>query len=250
MRPAMTVQNDPNPAPGFSRAEEGEPAATPDQAKIERKLAAILVADVVGFSRLANVDKEPTPERLRALRRDLFDPTVSSHGGRVVKSTGDGAIVEFRSAVEAVRWANEFQNAMTGCNVGVPEDKHIVFRIGIHVGDVVEEADGDLMGDGVNIAARLEGLARHGGICLSVDAYRQVDRNVKEQFQDLGEIPLKNIPRPMQVYAWGSGPGGPAPPPNPLRAKPRSRSQPPTSRSRSPSISSAATTRWRRSTRR
>ena len=206
----MSVGNEPNPPP--------EPAPQ-EPAEIERKLTAILVADVVGFSTLAHVDEEPTVKRLRALRSDLIVPTVARHYGRVVKSTGDGAIVEFRSAVEAVRCAIELQNAMPGRNLGVPEDKHIVFRIGIHVGDVVEEADGDLMGDGVNIAARLEGVARHGGICLSVDAYRQVDRNVKEQFQNLGEIPLKNIPRPMRVYAWGSGPGGPAPPPKPAQGE-------------------------------
>jgi hypothetical protein len=124
-----------------------------------RKLAAILAADVVGFSRLTGADEDRTLARLRALRSDLIDPTISVHKGRVVKRTGDGAIVEFRSVVDAVRCAVEIQHAMADRNAGVPEDRRIVFRIGVHLGDVVEESDGDLMGDGVNIAARLEGVA-------------------------------------------------------------------------------------------
>src|SRR6202161_4700043 len=124
-----------------------------------RKLAAILAADVVGFSRLAGADEDRTLARLRALRSDLIDPTIAVNRGRVVKRTGDGAIVEFRSVVDAVRCATEIQSAMIERNSGLHDDQRIVFRIGIHVGDVVEEADGDLMGDGVNIAARLEGIA-------------------------------------------------------------------------------------------
>ena len=124
------------------------------------KLAAILAADVVGFSRLTGVDEDRTLARLRALRSDLVDPTIAVHNGRVVKRTGDGAIVEFRSVVDAVRCAIEIQHAMVERNAGVPEERRIEFRIGVHLGDVVEEADGDLMGDGVNIAARLEGVAR------------------------------------------------------------------------------------------
>lgn len=139
-----------------------------------RKLAAILAADVVGFSWLAGADEDRTLARLRALRSDLIDPTIAVHKGRVVKRTGDGAIVEFRSVVDAVRCALEVQNAMVERNSGVPEDRRIEFRIGVHLGDVVEEDDGDLMGDGVNIAARLEGIAKPGTICLSEDAYRQV----------------------------------------------------------------------------
>src|ERR1700746_4079580 len=138
-----------------------------------RKLVAILAADVVGYSRLAGSDEDRTLARLRALRSDLIDPTMAVHNGRVVKRTGDGAIVEFRSVVDAVNCAIEIHNAMAERNAGVPEDRQIVFRIGVHIGDVVEEADGDLMGDGVNIAARLEGIANPGAICLS-DAYRQV----------------------------------------------------------------------------
>ena len=141
-----------------------------------RKLAAILVSDVVGYSRLAGSDEDRTLARLRALRSDLLDPLIAVHSGRVVKRTGDGAIVEFRSVVDAVCCAIEVQNGMVERNGGLPPERRIEFRIGIHLGDVVEEGDGDLMGDGVNIAARLEGIAEPGGICLSEDAYRQVDR--------------------------------------------------------------------------
>src|ERR1700740_2718590 len=139
-----------------------------------RKLAAILAADVVGYSRLAGADEDRTLARLRALRSDMIDPTIAVHKGRIVKRTGDGAIVEFRRVVDAVRRAIEVQNAMVERNAGVPAERQIVIRIGIHLGDVVEESDGDLMGDGVNIAARLEGVAKPGTIYLSEDAYRQV----------------------------------------------------------------------------
>src|SRR5271169_1018004 len=127
-----------------------------------RKLAAILCSDVVGYSRLAGADEERILARLRALRSDLIDPTIALHHGRVVKRTGDGLIVEFRSVVDAVRCAVEVQSAMVERNAGVAPDKRIEFRVGVHLGDVVEEADGDLMGDGVNIAARLESLAEPG----------------------------------------------------------------------------------------
>ena len=133
----------------------------------KRKLAAILAADVVGFSRLAGSDEERTLARLRALRSDLFDPTIALHHGRVVKRTGDGVLIEFRSVVDAVRCAIEIQNGMVERNAGLPPDRRIEFRVGIHLGGVVEESDGDLMGDGVNIAAHLEGIAEPGGICLS-----------------------------------------------------------------------------------
>ena len=139
-----------------------------------RKIAAILVSDVVGYSRLAGADEDRTLSRLRGLRSDLIDPAIAAHRGRVVKRTGDGSIIEFRSVVDAVRCAVEVQHAMIERNAGVTPDKRIEFRIGIHLGDVVEESDGDLMGDGVNIAARLEGIAKPGAICLSEDAYRQV----------------------------------------------------------------------------
>jgi TolB-like protein/class 3 adenylate cyclase len=170
-----------------------------------RKLAAVLAADVVGYSRLAGSDEERTLARLRALRSDLIDPTIAVHHGRVVKRTGDGSIAEFRSVVDAVRCAIEVQNGMVERNAGLPPERRIEFRVGIHLGDVVEESDGDLMGDRVNIAARLEGIADPGGICLSEDAYRQVRDRVKEAFVDLGEIELKNIARPVRAYALRSG---------------------------------------------
>jgi adenylate cyclase len=166
-----------------------------------RKLAAILAADVVGYSRLAGSDEERTLARLRALRSDLIDPTIAVHHGRVVKRTGDGSIIEFRSVVDAVRCAIEVQNGMVERNAGLPPERRIQFRIGIHLGDVLEESDGDLMGDGVNIAARLEGIADPGGICLSEDACRQVRGKVPIDFIDMGEQHLKNIFRPIRTYA-------------------------------------------------
>ncbi len=166
-----------------------------------RKLAAILCADVVGYSRLAGIDEDRILARLRALRSDLIDPTIAVHNGRVVKRTGDGALVEFRSVVDAVRFAIEVQNAMVERNAGVSEDRRIEFRIGIHLGDVVEESDGDLMGDGVNIAARLEGVAEPGAICLSEDAYRQVRARLDLAVSDLGQTRLKNIAEPVRIYS-------------------------------------------------
>src|SRR5574337_342953 len=165
-----------------------------------RKLAAILAADVVGYSRLAGADEEGTLARLRGLRSDLIDPAIAAHHGRIVKRTGDGSIIEFRSAVDAVRCAIEVQTGLIERNAGVPEDRRIQYRVGIHVGDVVEESDGDLMGDGVNIAARLEGICEPGGICLSEDAYRQVRDRIKEDIVELGERRLKNIAHPFRIY--------------------------------------------------
>ncbi|WP_064685700.1 adenylate/guanylate cyclase domain-containing protein [Rhizobium bangladeshense] len=170
-----------------------------------RKLAAILAADVVGYSRLAGADEERILARLRALRSDLIDPTIAVHHGRVVKRTGDGALVEFRSVVDAVRCAIEVQNGMVERNDGVPQDRRIEFRIGIHLGDVVEESDGDLMGDGVNIASRLEGVAAAGAICLSEDAYRQVKARLDLSVSDLGDTQLKNIAEPIRVYSLQVG---------------------------------------------
>ena len=151
----------------------------------KRKLAAILAADVVGFSRLTGADEDRTLARMRALRSDLIDPTIAVHKGRVVKRTGDGALVEFRSVVDAVRCAVEIQAGMVERNAGVLPERRIEFRIGVHLGDVVEENDGDLMGNGVNIAARLEGMAEPGGICLSEDAYRQVRAHLDLEMNDL-----------------------------------------------------------------
>ncbi|TWB87581.1 TolB-like protein [Bradyrhizobium macuxiense] len=170
-----------------------------------RKLAAIMVTDVVGFSRLTGADEDRTLARLRAVRSDLIDPTIAVYKGRVVKRTGDGAIVEFRSVVDAVRCAIEIQNSMIERNAGVPPERRIEFRIGIHLGDVVEESDGDLMGDGVNIAARLEGVAQPGAICLSEDAYRQVKSRLDLAISDLGETRLKNIAEPIRVYSLQFG---------------------------------------------
>jgi TolB-like protein/class 3 adenylate cyclase len=187
-----------------------------------RKLAAILVSDVAGYSRLAGADEDRTLARLRTLRSDLIDPILSVHHGRVVKRTGDGSIIEFRSVVDAVRCAVEVQTAMIERNVDVPPEKRIEFRIGVHLGDVVEESDGDLMGDGVNIAARLEGIAKPGAICLSEDAYRQVKGRLDLKVSDLGLTQLKNIAEPVRVYslevggqahakvATPSGPAGPS----------------------------------------
>jgi adenylate cyclase len=170
-----------------------------------RKLAAILASDVVGYSRLAGTDEDRTLARLRALRSDLIDPIVAVHNGRMVKRTGDGAIIEFRSVVDAVRCAIEVQNGMVERNAGLPPERLIEFRIGIHLGDVVEESDGDLMGDGVNIAARLEGIAKPGTICLSEDAYRQVKSRLDLAVSDLGPIELKNIAEPVRVFSLAVG---------------------------------------------
>src|SRR6202050_3734340 len=166
-----------------------------------RKIAAILVADVVGYSRLAGADEEGTLARLRALRGDLIDPAIAAHRGRIVKRTGDGSLIEFRSVVDAVRCATELQSDLIEHNVDVPTGHRIEFRIGVHLGDVVEEADGDLMGDGVNIAARLEGVAEPGAICLSEEGYRQGKGRLDLAVRDLGPTQLKNIAEPIRVYS-------------------------------------------------
>jgi TolB-like protein/class 3 adenylate cyclase len=166
-----------------------------------RKLAAILAADVAGFSRLTATDEERTVARLRGLRTDLIDPAISVHHGHVVKRTGDGILIEFRSVVDAVRCSIEVQNGMVERNAGLPPERQILLRVGIHLGDVIEEEDGDLMGDGVNIAARLEGICEPGGVCLSNAAYEQVRDKVTADFTELGERELKNIARPVRAYA-------------------------------------------------
>ena len=166
-----------------------------------RKLAAILAADVVGYSRLVGVDEDGTVARIRALRSELIDPAIASNRGRIVKTTGDGMLIEFASVVDAVRCAIEVQKSMAQRNAKLGEDRRIDFRVGIHLGDVIVQADGDLMGDGVNIAARLEGIAKPGAICLSEDAYRQVRDKIAAEFTDLGDKELKNIARPMRAYA-------------------------------------------------
>jgi TolB-like protein/class 3 adenylate cyclase len=184
----------------------------------QRKIAAILVADVVGYGRLAGADEEGTLARLRALRSDLIDPAIAAHHGRIVKRTGDGSLIEFRSVVDAVRCAIEVQTGMIERNAGLPPERRIEFRVGVHLGDVVEEADGDLMGDGVNIAARLEGIAKPGAICLSEQAYWQVKGRLDLSVTDLGPTQLKNIAEPIRVYSLDVNP--------PTLAKPASPSAP------------------------
>jgi TolB-like protein/class 3 adenylate cyclase len=169
------------------------------EARVERRLAAILAADVAGYSRLMGVDEEGTLAALKAYRREVIDPKIAEHRGRIVKTTGDGALIEFASAVDAVRCAIEIQRAMAERNVAIPEDHRIEFRIGINVGDVIID-DGDIYGDGVNIAARVETLANPGGICLSDNAYQQIKGKLALDVNDMGEQPLKNIAQPVRVY--------------------------------------------------
>src|SRR5881392_1504811 len=166
---------------------------------VERRLAAILAADVAGSCRLIGIDEEGTLAQLKALRKTLFDPKITDHRGRIVKNTGDGALVEFASVVDAVRCADEIQRSVAEQNTDVPQDKRIEFRIGIHVGDIII-ADDDIFGDGVNIAVRLEGIAEPGGICISDDAHRQVRGKVESTLEDMGAQTLKNIAEPMRVW--------------------------------------------------
>ena len=167
--------------------------------RVERKLAAILAADVAGYSRLMGADEEGTHERLKALGRELLDPKIAAHHGRIVKTTGDGMLVEFASVVDAVRCAVEIQQAMPERNTGVGEDSRIELRIGINLGDVIVEPD-DLYGDGVNIAARIEALADAGGVFVSNTVHDQVRDRLPFVFEDLGEQQVKNIARPVRVY--------------------------------------------------
>src|SRR3984893_2757004 len=169
------------------------------EARVERRLAAILAADVAGYSRLMGVDEEGTLAALKRHRSELIDPKIAEHRGRTVKTTGDGALVEFASAVDAVRCATEIQRAVAGRNADVPEDRRIEFRIGINVGDIIFD-EGDIYGDGVNIAARVQTLAKAGAICLSDNAYQQVKGKLALDVSDMGEQQLKNIARPVRVY--------------------------------------------------
>jgi adenylate cyclase len=167
--------------------------------RLQRRLAAILSADVVGYSRLMGLDEAGTLSRLNALRRKLIDPTIAAHAGRIVKLMGDGALVEFASAVDAVTCAIEIQRQLREHDAGSPEVNPIQFRIGINVGDIIIEGE-DILGDGVNVAARIEGIAEPGGISISEDAWRQVQGKVAANFVDAGEQSLKNIARPVRVY--------------------------------------------------
>jgi len=178
---------------------------------VERRLAAILAADVAGSCRLMGIDEEGTLARLKALRRTIFDPKIAQHHGRVVKNTGDGAIAEFASVVDAVRCADEIQRGMAEQTIDVPQDKRIELRIGIHVGDIIIE-ENDIFGDGVNIAVRLEGIAEPGGISISDDARRQIRGKVDVTFEDLGSQSLKNIAEPMRVWRVPYGRAVPAVP--------------------------------------
>jgi adenylate cyclase len=170
--------------------------------RVERRLAAILAADIAGYSRLMGADEEGTLARLKAHRRELIDAKVSEHKGRIVKTTGDGILIEFPSVVEAVSCAVAVQRGMADRNAAAPEEDRITFRVGVNLGDIIVE-DGDIHGDGVNIAARLEGIAEPGDICISEDAFRQVRGKVDAEFADLGEQSLKNIARPLRVYCLG-----------------------------------------------
>jgi len=164
-----------------------------------RRLAAILVADVAGYSRLMGADEEGTLERLKALRRELLDPKIAEHKGRIVKTTGDGLLVEFASVVDAVRCAVAVQQAMPERNTGLGAESRIELRIGINLGDVIIEGD-DLYGDGVNIAARMEALADAGGVLVSNTVHDHVRDRLPFVFEDLGEQQVKNIARPVRVY--------------------------------------------------
>jgi adenylate cyclase len=166
---------------------------------VKRRLAAILAADVAGSCRLIGFDEEGTLAQLKALRKTLFDPKIAEHHGRIVKNTGDGALVEFGSVVDALRCAVEIQRCMAEQNIDVPQVKRIEFRIGIHVGDIVIE-ENDIFGDGVNVAARLEGIAEPGGVCISDDAQRQIRGKVDITFDDMGPQSLKNIAEPMRTW--------------------------------------------------
>ena len=166
--------------------------------RLERRLTAIFAGDIAGYSRLMGADEEGTLARLNALRREFLDPKIAEHRGRTVKRTGDGILIEFASAVDAVRCAVEMQRGMSERNAAVSFDTRIELRIGIHVGDIIIE-EGDIFGDGVNIAARLEGIAQPGGVCISEDAYRQVRDKIDMTFEDGGEQELKNIARSVRV---------------------------------------------------
>jgi class 3 adenylate cyclase len=166
---------------------------------VERRLAAILAADVVGYSRLMAADEAGTYARLKALRKEVVEPKIAEHRGRVVKLTGDGALVEFPSVVDAVACAVEVQRSMAEHNAEVAPENQITFRVGVNLGDVIFD-DHDIYGDGVNVAARLEGLAEPGGVCISAKVHEEVKNKLGFGYQDLGPQPVKNIPEPIRAY--------------------------------------------------
>src|SRR5246127_3518191 len=171
--------------------------------KVERRLAAILAADVVGYSRLVGEDEEGTLERLKVLRRTVADPKIKEHRGRVVRTMGDGLLVEFASVVDAVRCAVDVQREMALRNADLPADRRIEFRIGINLGDIIKDGR-DIFGDGVNVAARLEALATPGGICVSRVVRDQVRDKLAVSFEDMGEQQFKNIARPVRAYVMST----------------------------------------------
>jgi adenylate cyclase len=180
--------------------------------RVERRLAAILAADVAGYSRLMGVDEEGVLARLKAVRKSLVDPTIAAHRGRIVKTTGDGMLVEFASAVDAARCAIDVQRGLAEQNATLPEVSRLEYRIGIHVGDIIVD-ENDIFGDGVNIAARLEGVAEPGGVCISDDAQRQIRGKVDTAFEDMGPQNLKNIAEPMRAWRLRMNASGSAPAP-------------------------------------
>src|SRR6516165_7006768 len=188
-------------------------------ARVDRRLAAILAVDVVGYSRLMGADEEGTLAALKTLRRELADPKIKEHRGRIVKTTGDGLLIEFASVVDAVRCAVEVQREMAERNADMPPDRRIEFRMGINLGDIIKEGR-DIYGDGVNVAARLEALAEPGGICASRVVRDQVRDKLAFAFEDLGEQHVKNIARPVRVYRIPIAENAPAKAPLPLPDKP------------------------------
>src|SRR5712671_2334688 len=189
------------------------------QERVQRRLAAILAADVAGYSRLMGADEEGTLAALKELRREFADPKIKEHRGRIVKTTGDGLLVEFASVVDAMRCAVEVQHEMTERNAGVPEERRIQFRIGINLGDIIKDGR-DIYGDGVNVAARLEALAEPGGICVNRVVRDQVRDKLDVAFEDLGEQQVKNIARPVHIYRIRVAQRAPAKAALPLPDKP------------------------------
>ncbi len=192
---------------------------TRERERVERRLAAVLAADVAGYSRLMGEDEEGTHAALSALRREVTDPQVIEHRGRIVKSTGDGFLVEFASVVDALRCAVELQRELTSRNAGIPKERRIEFRIGINLGDIIID-EHDIYGDGVNVAARLEALAEPGRICVSRVVRDQVRDKLDCAFEDMGEQQVKNIARPVHVYRIAIAELAPANAPLPLPDKP------------------------------
>src|SRR3954452_13114834 len=178
----------------------GGAAVRPRTQHAQRRLAAILAADVAGYSRLMGADEDRTLARLKAHRRELFGPLISEHRGHIIQTTGDGLLIEFASAVEAVRCAVEMQRGMVDRNANLPESQHLLFRMGINLGDIIED-DGDLFGDGVNVAARLERLSEPGGLCIARSVRDQIRDKLPYPFEDKGEHQVKNIARPVRVFA-------------------------------------------------